>query len=111
MAVVPTHERGTVAAFSNLPTQVTSAITPGIAGYLFDTVSLELPFEIGAALQFLNASLFYFFFHATRPPEERPAEPQAMDVAGDTLGAPPAPHDDVSPDRADDTPMAADRRR
>ncbi|HEY8325976.1 MAG TPA: MFS transporter [Ktedonobacterales bacterium] len=111
MAVVPTHERGTVAAFSNLPTQVTSAITPGIAGYLFDAVSLELPFEIGAALQFVNAALFYFFFRATRPPEERPAESQAMDVPDDTLGAPPAPPDDASPDRADDTPMAADRRR
>lgn len=87
MAVVPTHERGTVAAFSNLPTQVTSAITPGIAGYLFDTVSLELPFEIGAALQFLNAALFYLFFHAAPPPEERSAEhsepPAALDEAAD----------------------------
>ncbi|HEU5345073.1 MAG TPA: MFS transporter [Ktedonobacterales bacterium] len=85
MAVVPTHERGTVAAFSNLPTQVTSAITPGIAGYLFDTVSLELPFEIGAALQFLNAALFYLFFHRAPPPEERAAEhpspPAALDEA------------------------------
>jgi MFS family permease len=71
MAVVPSEERGAVSALSNLPTQVTSALTPGLAGYIFDNISLELPFEIGAALQAVNACLFYYFFHALRPPEER----------------------------------------
>ncbi len=74
MAVVPAEERGTVAGLSNLPTQVTSALTPGLAGYLFANVSLALPFEFGAALQGLNALLFYIFFHNIRPPEERAAE-------------------------------------
>lgn len=102
MAVVPTHERGTVAAFSNLPTQVTSAMTPALAGYLFDTVSLELPFEIGAALQFLNATLFYLFFRATRPPEERAAEPPPLDEPDDTPIAPAPSRDDAPPEPADD---------
>lgn len=71
MAVVPAKERGSVGALSNLPMQATSAVSPGIAGYIFANVSLSLPFEIGAALQGLNAILFYFFFHNMRPPEER----------------------------------------
>lgn len=85
MAVVPSEERGTVSALSNLPSQVTSALTPGLAGYIFDNISLELPFEIGAALQAVNACLFYFFFHALRPPEER-AAPTAPSVLGDEAG-------------------------
>ncbi len=71
MAVVPPAERGTVGALSNLPMQVTSAVSPALAGYIFANLSLTLPFEIGAALQGLNAFLFYYFFHEMRPPEER----------------------------------------
>lgn len=59
-------------------------MSPGIAGYIFANISLELPFEIGAALQALNAILFYVFFHDLRPPEERatPAdEPEANPLA------------------------------
>jgi MFS family permease len=85
MAVVPSEERGTVSALSNLPSQVTSALTPGLAGYIFDNISLELPFEIGAALQAVNAFLFYFFFHALRPPDER-AAPTAPSAPGDEAG-------------------------
>ena len=91
MAVVPSHERGAVGALSNLPTQVTSAISPAAAGYIFANISLALPFEIGAALQGLNALMFYFFFHDTRPPEERSAEHTSAsepDAAGQpALGA------------------------
>lgn len=71
MAVVPPKERGSVGALSNLPMQATSAISPALAGYIFTNISLALPFEIGAALQGLNAVLFYLFFHEMRPPEER----------------------------------------
>jgi len=73
MAVVPPHERGAVGALSNLPMQVTSAASPALAGYIFANISLALPFEIGAALQGVNAFLFYYFFHDMRPPEERGA--------------------------------------
>jgi MFS family permease len=71
MGVVPTEERGTVGALSNLPSQATSAVSPVLAGYLFDEVSLSLPFVIGAVLQGINAVLFYTFFRNILPPEEK----------------------------------------
>ncbi len=71
MGVVPADERGTIGALSNLPMQVTSSASPALAGYLFDHVSLALPFEIGALLQGVNAVLFFFFFRAVLPPEEQ----------------------------------------
>lgn len=74
MAVVPPEERGSVAGLSNLPSQGTSATSPLLAGYLFEHVSLTLPFEIAAALQALNTALFYLFFHRLHPPEEQADE-------------------------------------
>lgn len=71
MGVIPVSERGTVGALSNLPMQATSAASPVLAGYLFDEVSLSLPFMIGALLQGINAVLFYTFFHNILPPEEQ----------------------------------------
>lgn len=76
MAMAPPAERAGVAALSNIPAQVTSAVTPVAAGYLFQEVSLVLPFELGAALQTLNGLLYYVFFRHLRPPEEMP-EPGA----------------------------------
>lgn len=76
MGVIPAEERGTVGALSNLPSQATSAVSPVFAGYLFDHVSLSLPFEIGAMLQATNALLFYFFFRKQLPPEEQTARTQ-----------------------------------
>jgi MFS family permease len=82
MGVVPAEERGTVGAFSNLPSQATSAASPTLAGYLFDHVALALPFEIGAFLQGVNTILFFIFFHALLPPEEqaraRPASQRTL---------------------------------
>ena len=72
MGVIPPTERGTAGALSNLPMQGTSAISPTMAGYLFDEVSLSLPFEVGALLQGIAATLFYLFFRHQPPPEERP---------------------------------------
>jgi MFS family permease len=71
MGVIPDAERGRVGGLSNLPSQVTSAAGPSFAGYLFEHFFASLPFEIGAALQALNALLFYSFFHSVRPPEEQ----------------------------------------
>jgi MFS family permease len=73
MGVLPAEERGTAGALSNLPMQATSAASPALAGYLFDHVALALPFEIGAALQGVNALLFWVFFRQLLPPEERTA--------------------------------------
>lgn len=70
MGVIPDEERGRVGALSNLPSQATSALSPTLAGYLFDHIALALPFEIGAFLQGINAVLFFLFFRAVPPPEE-----------------------------------------
>jgi MFS family permease len=70
MGVVSPDERAVVAGLSNLPAQATSASTPALAGYLFDHVSMALPFEIGALLQGANAVLYWSFFRHLRPPEE-----------------------------------------
>jgi predicted MFS family arabinose efflux permease len=74
LGVVRPEERGTVGALSNLPSQVTSAASPTLAGYLFDHVALALPFEIGAILQGVNTLVFYLFFRHLQPPEEKGKE-------------------------------------
>ena len=75
MGVVPPEERGSVAALSNLPSQASSALSPSLAGYLFDHAALALPFEIGAALQGLNTVMFFVFFRGLYPPEEEHRRP------------------------------------
>ena len=42
-----------------------SAASTALAGYLFDHISLSLPFEIGAMLQGINAFLFSPFFRTS----------------------------------------------
>jgi MFS family permease len=71
MGVVPSEERGRIGALSNLPSQATSALSPTLAGYLFDHVALALPFDIGALLQGINTILFFLFFRNIVPPEEQ----------------------------------------
>ncbi|MGH2457800.1 MAG: MFS transporter [Chloroflexota bacterium] len=71
MAIIPREERATAAGFSNLPTQVFSSIGPTIAGYMMESISLDLPLEFAALFQGVNAVLYYFFFHGIKPPEEQ----------------------------------------
>jgi len=81
------EERASVTALSNLPSQVTTAAGQGIAGYLFDEVSLSAPFELAAVFQFANAFLYAVFF-ARRPPRQEPdigsepLVPAAAELAG-----------------------------
>lgn len=88
MAMAHPEERAAVAGLSNLPSQAASAASPTLAGYLFDHVSLALPFELAGALQLANAWLFFAFFRHLRPEEERlaTAEPSVEPAAG-----PPSP--------------------
>lgn len=81
MGIVAPAERGRAGALSNLAAQGTSAISPTFAGFLFDHVTLALPFEIGAFFQGLNTLLFYVFFRHLPPPEERAAAPTDADAA------------------------------
>lgn len=63
-------ERASVAALSNLPSQLAMSTSPLLAGYLFEEVSLSLPFELSAFLQSINGVLFWVFFRHAPPAEE-----------------------------------------
>ncbi len=84
-------ERASVAALSNLPSQLAMAGSPLVTGYLMDEVSLSLPFELAAVLQFLNASTFWLLFRRHPPDEERPRDAGTGQAApvGDGAGASP----------------------
>ena len=73
LAMADSEERGAVAALANLPSQMAMAASPALSGYLFDEVSLTLPFEIAAVLQAANALLYWVFFRKLPPEEEAPA--------------------------------------
>jgi sugar phosphate permease len=81
MAMVPSEERGTVAGLSQLPSQATSTSGPVIAGYMFEHISLALPFMLGGVLQLVTSALFYHFFAHLPPPEEAEAQAQAVNDA------------------------------
>jgi MFS family permease len=75
MGVIPARERASAAGLSNLPSQAAASISPYIAGYLIQTVSLNLPLEFAAIFQGINGILYYVFFRNVHPPEERAVQP------------------------------------
>jgi MFS family permease len=70
IAMAHPDERASVAALSNVPSQVTMAASPLLSGYLLDEVSLTLPFEIAGVLQLVNAVTFWLFFRHSPPADE-----------------------------------------
>ncbi len=70
LAMADPSERAAVGALSNLPSQAAMAVAPLAAGYLFDEVSLTLPFMLAAGLQLANAVLYWGFFRRRPPAEE-----------------------------------------
>lgn len=70
MGVVAESERSSAAGLSNLPSQIATTVSPLIAGYVFENISLELPFEIGTVFQLLNLITFWAFFRNAPLPEE-----------------------------------------
>ena len=70
VAMADKDERATVTALSNIPSQTANAIGPAFAGYLFDNVSLDLPFMLAAIFQLLNSGLYWIFFHKIPPQDE-----------------------------------------
>ncbi|MGC8634914.1 MAG: MFS transporter [Candidatus Limnocylindrales bacterium] len=87
LAMADPGERAAVGALSNLPSQATNAIAPIFAGYLFDEVSLSLPFLIAAVLQLVNAGLYWGFFR-NMPPEEEVAAAHAQAAASEGIPPP-----------------------
>lgn len=70
MAMVASNERGSAAGVTNLARVVPFGISPTIAIYLMQNISLTLPLFIGGALQLTNDVAFYLMFRNVRPPEE-----------------------------------------
>ena len=68
MGIIDPADRSSAAGLSNMPSQVGSAISPTLAGYLMQQVSLNLPLGLAAGLQGINVLLYYLF------PEYPPAE-------------------------------------
>jgi len=72
MGVMPPGERSRAAGLGNLPSRIASSASPTLAGYLMQSVSLDMPLELAAALQAINTALYYLFFRNLHPPEEHP---------------------------------------
>ena len=70
MGVVEPAERASAAGLSSLPSQVAMSFTPTLAGYAIEMISLAAPLELAAALQAINAVLYYLLFRGIKPPEE-----------------------------------------
>ncbi|MGC8464239.1 MAG: MFS transporter [Acidimicrobiales bacterium] len=85
VAMADPEERSSVAALSNLPSQVLMGFSPLASGYLLDDVSLSLPFELAGLLQLVNAAMYWYFFRQLPPAEEvaqRAGDPVADHVDG-----------------------------
>ena len=70
MAMVKSNERGSAAGVTSLARIIPFSISPTIATYLMQSVSLTLPLFIGGGLQFINDVAFFFMFRHVKPPEE-----------------------------------------
>ncbi len=70
LAMADEKERASVAALSNLPSQIAMSASPVLAGYIYDEISLAMPFEIAGVLQLVNSILYWGFFKNTPPEDE-----------------------------------------
>jgi Na+/melibiose symporter-like transporter len=70
MAMVQSAERGSAAGITGLARVVPFGISPTIATYLMQSVSLTLPLFLGGGLQLANDIAFYLMFRDVKPPEE-----------------------------------------
>jgi MFS family permease len=101
MGVAPEEERASVAGLANLPSQMASATTPALAGYLYDHIAIALPFELGGVLQALNAGLYWFFFRHMLPPEELERRAAAIALHAATTAEPDATADEPASEAGD----------
>jgi len=69
LELVPPEERGRLNAASSVPSQVTTAVSPAVGGYLMQVLGLVgLPLELAALFQAANAILFNVFFRRAGDP-------------------------------------------
>jgi len=71
MGVLKSRRRASALGLVSIVGRVTSAGAPSISGFLYEYVSLALPFFCAASFQFASAGLMYLFFKNIKPPEER----------------------------------------
>jgi MFS family permease len=71
MGVSEDSSRSAVAAFGNLPAQFTGTMTPALAAYLVQAVSVELPIWLATVAMAVNAVMYGLLFRRYVPPEER----------------------------------------
>lgn len=69
--MVSPEETATAIGISNSARMGVRTIAPTLAGYMFESISLTLPFFTGAVLMALNGGLFWAFFRP-RVPDEAP---------------------------------------
>ena len=70
MAMVKSNERGSAAGVTSLARIIPFGISPTIATYMMQSISLTLPLLVGGGLQFLNDITFFLMFRHVKPPEE-----------------------------------------
>ena len=70
LAMADPGERAAVGALSNVPSQAATAVAPLAAGYIFDEVSLSLPFILGGGLQLVSSLMYWRLFRGRSPEEE-----------------------------------------
>jgi hypothetical protein len=69
--MVSPEETATAIGISNSARMGVRTLAPTLAGYMFESISLTLPFFTGAVLMVINGGLFWAFFR-TREPETPP---------------------------------------
>ena len=73
VAVVREDERtATAAGITNISRNITQSISPSLAGYILQSLSLlSAPFVLGGVLKIVYDIALYFNFKSVKPPDER----------------------------------------
>ena len=71
--MVSPEETATAIGISNSARMGVRTLAPPLAGYMFESISLTLPFYTGAILMAVNGGLFWTFFRPREP--EKPPNP------------------------------------
>lgn len=82
MGVTEEGNRSTVSAFSGLPVQLGSSVSPSIGSYLMEAWTLEAPLFLAAVFQLINSALYFGLFRHELPPEEAARAVAAAPQAG-----------------------------
>ncbi len=71
LAVVQPNERTYASGVTNLTRNISRAVTPSVAGYLMQHLTLAMPLFLGGGIKIFYDLLLYVAFRRLKPPEER----------------------------------------